>query len=203
MNVIGRSCFFLGVMLLSAAIGLLLTGIRMTGEASVVNAVSMGDDFFEPQTITIPAGGTIEWRNEGQRPHTATSDVGALPTWDSSILRTGQTYSQAFSTSGTFAYRCELHPEMVGAIVVEAAAAPSPTATATAPVPQPTASQPGQALNGGAAPAGTLPVGGGAPPIAKDMMSGALLLAIAGGVLIVAGLFTMRMTTAGAKTAEG
>ena len=206
MNAIGRSSFLLGIVLLSAAIGLLLTGIRMTGEASAVNTVSMGDNFFEPLAMTVPVGTTVQWRNDGALPHTITSDVGAARTFDSGIIRTGGTYSLTFDAPGSFAYHCDVHPEMTGAVVVEeAAAAPSPTATATvtAPAPQPTASQPGQVLSGGAAPAGTLPVGGGAPPIAKDMMSGALLLAVAGGVLIVAGLFTMRMATAGAKTAEG
>ena len=204
MNAIGRSSFLLGIVLLSAAIGLLLTGIRMTGEASAVNTVSMGDNFFEPLAMTVPVGTTVQWRNDGALPHTITSDVGAARTFDSGIIRTGGTYSLTFDAPGSFAYHCDVHPEMTGAVVVEeAAAAPSPTATATAPAPQPTASQPGQVLSEGAAPVGTLPVGGGAPPIAKDMMSGALLLAVAGGVLIVAGLFTMRMATAGAKTAEG
>jgi plastocyanin len=209
-NIIGRGSFLLGIVLLSAAIGLAVTGVRMSGEASAVNAVSMGDNFFEPLAMTVPAGTTIQWRNDGSLPHTATSDAGAARTFDSGILRTGGTYSLAFDTPGSFAYRCELHPEMVGAIVVQAAAVPTPPAGDTQDPPaantiqaggdgasqtgDTAGTQSGQAL-GETAPAsgaaGALPVGGGAPPIAGDMMSSALLLAISGGVLIVLGLSTM------------
>lgn len=221
MNIAGRSCFFLGVILLSAAIGLAVTGVRMSGEASAVNAISMGDNFFEPLAMTVPAGTTIQWRNDGSLPHTATSDAGAARTFDSGILRTGGTYSLAFDTPGSFAYHCDVHPEMTGAIVVQAAAVPTPPAGDTQDPPaantiqaggdgasqtgDTAGTQSGQVL-GETAPAsgaaGALPVGGGAPPIAGDMMSGALLLSIVGCVLVVAGLFTMRMATAGVSRAR-
>ena len=149
-------------------------------------------------------------------PHTVTSDPGAARTFDSGILRTGGTYSLTFDTPGSFAYHCDVHPEMTGAVVVEAAAAPppgdndspAPTDTASAPdvsPPESQGSQPSQALGEDAAPApaGALPVGGGAPPIAKNMMSSALLLAISGGVFIVLGLLTMRMATVRPRRSGG
>ena len=204
MNALGRGSFLLGIVLLASAIGVLLNGIRTTGEASAVNAVSMGDNFFQPVGMTVPAGTTVQWRNDGVLPHTVTSDPGAALAFDSSIIRTGGTYSLTFDTPGSFAYHCDVHPEMTGAVVVEAAAAPPPDGADSPPPadtdsgpdvspPESQGSQPSQALGEGAAPApaDALPVGGGAPPIAKDMMSGALLLAIAGGVLIVLGLSTM------------
>jgi len=203
-NALGRGSFLLGIVLLASAIGVLLSGIRTSGEASAVNAVSMGDNFFQPVGMTVPAGTTVQWRNDGVLPHTVTSDTGAARTFDSGILRTGGTYSLTFDAPGSFAYHCDVHPEMTGAVVVEAAAAPPPDGTDSPPPadtnagtdvspPDSQGSQPGQALgeNAAPAPAGALPVGGGAPPIARDMMSSALLLAIAGGVLIVLGLSTM------------
>ena len=204
MNALGRGSFLLGIVLLASAIGVLLSGIRTSGEASAVNAVSMGDNFFQPVGMTVPAGTTVQWRNDGALPHTVTSDLGAVRTFDSGILRTGGTYSLTFDAPGSFAYHCDVHPEMTGAVVVEAAAAPPPNGTDSPPPadtdagpdvspPDSQGSQPGQALgeNAAPAPAGALPVGGGAPPIARDMMSSALLLAIAGGVLIVLGLSSM------------
>jgi len=204
MKAIGRGTFLLGIVLLAAAIGVLLSGIRTTGEASAVNAITMGDNFFQPVGMTVPAGTTVQWRNDGVLPHTVTSDPGAARTFDSGILRTGGTYSLTFDAPGSFAYHCDVHPEMTGAVVVEAAATPPPGGT-DSPMPADTnpgtdvsppesqGSQPSQALgeNAAPAPAGALPVGGGAPPIARDMMSSALLLAIAGGVLIALGLSTM------------
>jgi len=203
-NALGRGSFLLGIVLLASAIGVLLSGIRTSGEASAVNAVSMGDNFFQPVGMTVPAGTTVQWRNDGVLPHTVTSDTVAARTFDSGILRTGGTYSLTFDAPGSFAYHCDVHPEMTGAVVVEAAAAPPPgdndnpppadtnAGTDVSP-PDSQGSQPGQALgeNAAPAPAGALPVGGGAPPIARDMMSSALLLAIAGGVLIVLGLSSM------------
>ena len=185
-------------------------------EASAVNAITVGDNFFQPVGMTVPAGTTVQWRNDGALPHTVTSDPGAARTFDSGILRTGGTYSLTFDAPGSFAYHCDVHPEMTGAVVVEATAAPPPDGTDSPPpadtdsgtdVPPPESqgSQPGQALGEGEAPApaGALPVGGGTPPIAKNMMSSALLLAITGGVLIVLGLLTMRMATVGPRRSGG
>ena len=204
MKSIGRGSFLLGIVLLAAAIGVLLNGIRTTGEASAVNAVSMGDNFFQPVGMTVPVGTTVEWRNDGVLPHTVTSDTGTSRTFDSGIIRTGGTYSLTFDAPGSFAYHCDVHPEMAGAVVVEAAAAPPP-AEEQPPAPDdpaqsggesgaPETGQPAQSLGETVAPtsgAGALPVGGGAPPIARDMMSGALLLAMSGGILIVLGLSAM------------
>jgi len=205
-NAIGRGSLLAGIVLLAAAVGVLLSGIRTTGEASAPNTVSMADNFFQPVGMTVPAGTTVEWRNDGVLPHTVTSDPGAARTFDSGILRTGGTYSLTFDAPGAFAYHCDVHPEMIGGVVVEAAAAPPPGGTDSPPSadtdsgtdvtpPESQGSQPSQALGEDAAPAqapaDALPVGGGAPPIAKDMMSSALLLAIAGGLLIVLGLSTM------------
>ena len=204
MNAIGRGSLLAGIVLLAAAVGVLLSGIRTTGEASAPNTVSMADNFFQPVGMTVPAGTTVEWSNDGVLPHTVTSDPGAARTFDSGILRTGGTYSLTFDAPGAFAYHCDVHPEMIGGVVVEAAAAPPP-AEEQPPAPDdpaqsggesgaPETGQPAQSLGETVAPtsgAGALPVGGGAPPIARDMMSGALLLAMSGGILIVLGLSAM------------
>ena len=58
MKAIGRGSFLLGIVLLAAAIGVLLSGIRTTGEASAVNAITMGDNFFQPVGMTVPGGTT-------------------------------------------------------------------------------------------------------------------------------------------------
>ncbi len=181
MNMVARSSFFLAIAMISAAIGLLITGISMTGEAMAVNVVSVGDNFFAPQAMTVPVGSAIEWRNNGNLPHTATADSG---TWDSSMLKKGQTFSQSFEAPGTFTYICSFHPEMVGTVVVEAPAAPTaPPAPAgdAQPVQQAAPSSSGDLG------AGVLPNGGGPPGMDGTMFQGAAGLAAVGALLMVVG----------------
>ena len=85
--------------------------------------VSIVDYSFSPGTITIKAGDTITWVNNGKQPHTATASNGSFNT---GTLKTGQSASHTFTTAGTFAYICSIHPFMHGTVVVEAAStAPS------------------------------------------------------------------------------
>jgi plastocyanin len=75
---------------------------------------------FVPQRITVKAGATVTWINEDDAPHTvASSDK----LFKSKALDTGDKFSFTFTTPGTYAYFCSVHPHMTGAIAVEAAAA--------------------------------------------------------------------------------
>ena len=100
------------------------------------NAVSLGDDSFSPGSLTVSPGTTVTWSNNGQHPHTVTSDTGLF---DSGMLRSGQRFSFTFQSRGTYTYNCVFHSGMVGTLVVSGAGplqTPSPTATAE---PSPTA----------------------------------------------------------------
>jgi plastocyanin len=185
LNFLGRTSLTLSVVLVAAAMGLVYSGMRISGEAMVVT-VSTGDNFFSPASLTVPAGSTVTWSNDGARPHTTTSDTGV---WDSSMLSAGQTFSQVFASAGTFPYNCAFHPEMVATVVVEASAA-APTA-----VPQ---STPAPAANNAAPPAAApqaapapgaaaMPVGGGPPSIEGSSLAGAMILAGLGALLALAG----------------
>jgi plastocyanin len=99
---------------LSAAALMLGAGIRSV-EAQDGAAVSIVDFAFEPSSLEVATGTTVTWTNNGQARHTATADDG---TFDSGRLRTGESVSFTFNTPGTFAYHCEVHPEMTGTIVV-------------------------------------------------------------------------------------
>jgi len=102
------------------------------------SAVSMGDDFFSQASLTLPAGTAVNWRNDGRRPHTVTSDDGL---WDSGVLMPGQSYSFTFRSAGTHTYSCILHVGMVGTMVVEGA----PGAEEPAPALEPAQEEPGPA----------------------------------------------------------
>jgi plastocyanin len=70
---------------------------------------------FEPQTLTIPVGTTVTFRNDDGEAHTFTADGGAF---DSGQVAGGRSFSFTFSTPGTFAYHCNIHSSMRGTISV-------------------------------------------------------------------------------------
>jgi plastocyanin len=70
---------------------------------------------FTPATITVAAGTTIKWTNKDGVNHTVTSDTGIF---DSGSLGEGATFSQTFSTAGSFPYHCAVHPGMKATVVV-------------------------------------------------------------------------------------
>jgi plastocyanin len=99
-------------------------------------SVSIPGRSFSPASVTIAVGGTVRWTNSDRDSHTVTADSGSF---DSGILAAGGTFSHTFSAAGTFAYHCEIHPDMRGTVIVTGAggttgsgAAPAPPATSTA-----------------------------------------------------------------------
>ncbi len=81
-----------------------------------------GKIFYDPETINISTGTTIEWINEDAAMHTATSGSptnGADGVFDSQILNLGDKYQFTFDDTGNYDYYCILHPWMIGTINVE------------------------------------------------------------------------------------
>lgn len=74
--------------------------------------VSIGDNFFNPPNLTISRGTTVDWTNNGNLPHTATSGTPTSMTgavFDSPTLNRGNVFSFRFSEAGTFQYFCRVH----------------------------------------------------------------------------------------------
>lgn len=82
---------------------------------------------FSPQSVTVAVGDTVTWSNADAQNHTATANGGSF---DTGTIGGNTSKSVTFSTAGTFAYHCKIHPSMTGTIVVQGAAAPPPTDTA-------------------------------------------------------------------------
>jgi len=81
-----------------------------------------GKIFYNPKTINISTGTTVEWVNEDAAMHTATSGSptsGADGVFDSEILNIGDTYQFTFVDVGNYDYYCILHPWMIGTVNVE------------------------------------------------------------------------------------
>jgi LPXTG-motif cell wall-anchored protein len=111
-----------------------LTG-RVTAHAAGDPGVTIADFHFTPATTTIHAGDTITWSNSGPSSHTATATGGSFNT---GILKKGQSASHTFTQPGTYAYACQIHPFMHGTIVVLAS-----TTTTTPTTTTPTTTTPG------------------------------------------------------------
>ena len=76
-----------------------------------VNIVSGG---YTPSTLSIKAGDTVVWTNTDTVDHTVTS----MPTYDSTTIMPGGTWSYTFNTTGTYNYSCMFHQTMTGQVVV-------------------------------------------------------------------------------------
>jgi plastocyanin len=78
--------------------------------------VPIRDFEFGIQRLTVRPGTTVVWVNEGNTPHTSTSNAGA---WSSPMLARGESYSRVFSEAGEFPYHCAPHPFMTAVVVVQ------------------------------------------------------------------------------------
>ena len=80
-----------------------------------------GHNSYNPNPIEIKVGDTVTWINNDSSPHTVTSssDEDNI-TFDSDVLRRGETFSFTFDQEGQYPYLCTLHPSMIGTVVVTA-----------------------------------------------------------------------------------
>jgi plastocyanin len=68
--------------------------------------VEVVDFDYEPGSVTIAPGDTIQWNFTGDAPHTVTADDGSF---DSGQLNSGENFSMRFDEVGTYRYYCTLH----------------------------------------------------------------------------------------------
>jgi plastocyanin len=99
------------------------SGSSMTGPTTSLPAgsadVTIQDFSFSPATVTIKAGATVRWTNQGPSAHTTTSDTGL---WDSGQLNppsgggtygggtAGASFQMTFTQPGSYRYHCSIHP---------------------------------------------------------------------------------------------
>jgi plastocyanin len=83
--------------------------------SSVGTTVEIKNFMFMPATLTVPAGTTVTWKFDDSTDHTVNADDNSFA---SSPMANGQTFTHTFSSAGTVAYHCSIHPFMKGTIVV-------------------------------------------------------------------------------------
>jgi plastocyanin len=114
------------------------TAALVLGTAPLINwgaaraqtsAVMIQNFSFQPGTLTVPVGATVNWTNTDSTEHTVTSDSGLF---DSGALSQNGTFSHTFASAGSFTYHCAIHTNMTGTINVTSSSAPTATSTSAA-----------------------------------------------------------------------
>jgi plastocyanin len=103
--------------------------------APVGAVVTLANVSFAPATVTVSAGQSVEWEwEDGSVPHNVTFTSYQPPrstlsgTYRSTVVirvpgfhsatQTSGTYYHTFSIPGTYKYRCTIHADMFGQVVV-------------------------------------------------------------------------------------
>jgi plastocyanin len=78
-----------------------------------VTEVSMQNLQFKPKVIKVPVGTKVTWKfDDGSVPHNVVGEGFKSKTLDKG------TFEHTVPTAGTFDYRCELHTNMTGKVIV-------------------------------------------------------------------------------------
>jgi len=86
-----------------------------------INILGLESPFYSPNTIHIKSGEQIIFDNIDANFHTVTSgtsESGPDGTFDSGLLKAGESFSLSIDEPGTYQYYCTIHPNMVGTIIV-------------------------------------------------------------------------------------
>jgi plastocyanin len=104
---------------------LVILGVAACGDSdstgpTATTAVDVRDNLFAPSAITAATQATITWTWRGATSHNVTFEDGQ----GSSGTQASGTHGRAFSSAGTFRYRCTIHSTnftsgMVGSVVVQ------------------------------------------------------------------------------------
>lgn len=104
-----------------------------TTEVSIVpGAAALGDKAYSPNPINIKVGDSIMWINNDTSDtpfHTVTSGNGPTDenkgqefdsglTGATALMTKGTTFTHTFDAAGEFPYFCQLHPTMIGKVIV-------------------------------------------------------------------------------------
>jgi len=117
------------------ATGAAAAGLAFASQASAATVqvnIPRTSNKFDPETLTIKKGDTVEWRNRQIYKHSITCDPAkakkpestALPSgakaFDSGMLSQDQTFKQRFTVAGTYKYFCIEHESMgmIGTVIV-------------------------------------------------------------------------------------
>lgn len=97
----------------------LLTPTATSTRSSTVR-ISIGDNFFAPDEVTVTVGTTVAWQIDvGENPHDVIASDGSFRS--SSPMNRGDTFSYTFTKAGEYGYVCSFHivEHMTGKVIVK------------------------------------------------------------------------------------
>jgi plastocyanin len=76
---------------------------------------------YKPSELTVSVGTTVVWTNQDDITHTVSSGTSDHPggPLSGTLPGKGATYSFKFDTAGEYPYFCNVHPSMVGKVIVK------------------------------------------------------------------------------------
>jgi plastocyanin len=87
-----------------------------TSNSSTPATVTIANMAFSPLSLSVKVGTTVTWKNNDGFAHTVTSNDGT--SFNSGNLAGGSSFSYTTKTVGTFGYHCNIHPGMMGTLIV-------------------------------------------------------------------------------------
>ena len=111
----GSARFPLGAVLLVLAFGCAATGSAAMRPAPRTHSIAIQGFVFRPDSVVAAVGDTLEWVNADAFDHSA---VAMGKQFDSGVLVRGAKAVFVPSDTGSYPYRCNLHPTMAGTIIV-------------------------------------------------------------------------------------
>jgi plastocyanin len=117
------SAFVLGVSTLTLAPVGAQAGGSTISVSIVPGASTLTDTAFQPNPVNVKIGDPVRWTNNDNTIHTVIEGNPATGGevqggFASDILGPGTTFEHIFNQTGTFEYYCNLHPNMVGTVIV-------------------------------------------------------------------------------------
>ena len=93
----------------------LVLALPASSSAATIS-VKIGATTFNPKTVTVNQGDSVEWVNVDKVNHQLVANNGAFA---SSILKPAAKYTFTFNAAGTFHYHDALKPSLTGTVVVK------------------------------------------------------------------------------------
>jgi plastocyanin len=85
-------------------------------EPAPPNTVTITDNAFSPETLTVAVGSRVQWANTGAVIHDVWQYEGEF---ESDGIAPGTTFSADLTEVGLFEYACTRHSGMQGAVLVQ------------------------------------------------------------------------------------
>ena len=79
-------------------------------------ALTMVDNEFQPSTLTVVSGDTLEVTNDGAASHTFTLEDDSI---DETVAAGASASITISADPGSYGFACSFHPEMTGTLTVE------------------------------------------------------------------------------------